>query len=342
MWTKHTEVDYNVLQTLVPWCAKCLIEVCGVANCSDSALVASGYIQDRVDNQGVISIMTTEQFRGIRWISHSEALVMLPLSEVMGLVTALAAGNNTDDLLPSVVGFIKLYYKEFRFDYIPCKNVLNGRFKKGKLEEVLIYLFAELCNWSNTDENLRSVHTIMIGLGYYSYEVSAKRYRQMVENAKKDVKRNTRIRNRIRNLHSKVVGHKPIICKEYKRRMHSVPMQEECVEPPSCSFLPVDMEPSSQQSIELPPSEEKGCESSSEDPTCLMELVNGRYFEEPDSVFPFDSNDMWSSQTSEFATVESGSPVLNVLGNAAEEECVPHDFVGNDCVFSCMNSYMYA
>ena len=110
---------------------------------------------------------------------------MLPLSEIICLVSALATGNNTDDLLPTVVSFIETYYNDFPMDFIPCKNVLNGRFKKGKLEEILIYLFAEICNWSNTDENLRSVHRIMVGLGYESYDVASRRYRQMVENAKK-------------------------------------------------------------------------------------------------------------------------------------------------------------
>ena len=142
---------------------------------------------------------------------------MLPLSEIICLVSALAAGNNTDDLLPTVVSFIETYYNDFPMDFIPCKNVLNGRFKKGKLEEILIYLFAEICNWSNTDENLRSVHRIMVGLGYESYDVATRRYRQMVENAKKEVKKNTRIRNRIRNIHSKIVNHKTICCREYKR-----------------------------------------------------------------------------------------------------------------------------
>ena len=142
---------------------------------------------------------------------------MLPLSEIIYLVSALAAGNNTDDLLPTVVSFIETYYNDFPMDFIPCKNVLNGRFKKGKLEEILIYLFAEICNWSNTDENLRSVHRIMVGLGYESYDVATRRYRQMVENAKKEVKKNTRIRNRIRNIHSKIVNHKTICCREYKR-----------------------------------------------------------------------------------------------------------------------------
>ena len=142
---------------------------------------------------------------------------MLPLSEIICLVSALAAGNNTDDLLPTVVSFIETYYNDFPVDFIPCKNVLNGRFKKGKLEEILIYLFAEICNWSNTDENLRSVHRIMVGLGYESYDVATRRYRQMVENAKKEVKKNTRIRNRIRNIHSKIVNHKTICCREYKR-----------------------------------------------------------------------------------------------------------------------------
>ena len=142
---------------------------------------------------------------------------MLSLSEIICLVSALAAGNNTDDLLPTVVSFIETYYNDFPMDFIPCKNVLNGRFKKGKLEEILIYLFAEICNWSNTDENLRSVHRIMVGLGYESYDVATRRYRQMVENAKKEVKKNTRIRNRIRNIHSKIVNHKTICCREYKR-----------------------------------------------------------------------------------------------------------------------------
>ena len=142
---------------------------------------------------------------------------MLPLSEIICLVSALAAGNNTDDLLPTVVSFIEMYYNDFPMDFIPCKNVLNGRFKKGKLEEILIYLFAEICNWSNTDENLRSVHKIMVGLGYESYDVASRRYRQMVENAKKELKKNTRIRNRIRNIHSKIVNHKTICCREYKR-----------------------------------------------------------------------------------------------------------------------------
>ena len=142
---------------------------------------------------------------------------MLPLSEIICLVSALATGNNTDDLLPTVVSFIETYYNDFPMDFIPCKNVLNGRFKKGKLEEILIYLFAEICNWSNTDENLRSVHRIMVGLGYESYDVATRRYRQMVENAKKEVKKNTRIRNRIRNIHSKIVNHKTICCREYKR-----------------------------------------------------------------------------------------------------------------------------
>ena len=142
---------------------------------------------------------------------------MLPLSEIICLVSALATGNNTDDLLPTVVSFIETYYNDFPMDFIPCKNVLNGRFKKGKLEEILIYLFAEICNWSNTDENLRSVHKIMVGLGYESYDVASRRYRQMVENAKKELKKNTRIRNRIRNIHSKIVNHKTICCREYKR-----------------------------------------------------------------------------------------------------------------------------
>ena len=142
---------------------------------------------------------------------------MLPLSEIICLVSALATGNNTDDLLPTVVSFIETYYNDFPMDFIPCKNVLNGRFKKGKLEEILIYLFAEICNWSNTDENLRSVHRIMVGLGYESYDVASRRYRQMVENAKKELKKNTRIRNRIRNIHSKIVNHKTICCREYKR-----------------------------------------------------------------------------------------------------------------------------
>lgn len=65
---------------------------------------------------------------------------MRPLTEILGMVTSLAAGNNTEELLPSVLSFIKYYYQEFQYDYVPCKNILNGRFKKGKLEEVLIYL----------------------------------------------------------------------------------------------------------------------------------------------------------------------------------------------------------
>lgn len=177
---------------------------------------------------------------------------MRPLSEILGMVSSLAAGNNTEELLPSVVTFIKYYYQEFQFDFVPCKNFLNGRFKKGKLEEVLIYLFAELCNWSNTDENLRSVHTIMIGLGYYSYEAAAKRYRQMVENAKKDVKKNNRIRNRIRGIHAKVVSHKPVICKEYRRHTEAteplvVDVPEPRIERTTSSTLPMGL-PSSQYS----------------------------------------------------------------------------------------------
>lgn len=177
---------------------------------------------------------------------------MRPLSEILGMVSSLAAGNNTEELLPSVVSFIKYYYQEFQFDFVPCKNFLNGRFKKGKLEEVLIYLFAELCNWSNTDENLRSVHTIMIGLGYYSYEAAAKRYRQMVENAKKDVKKNNRIRNRIRGIHAKVVSHKPVICKEYRRHTEAteplvVDVPEPRIERTTSSTLPMGL-PSSQYS----------------------------------------------------------------------------------------------
>lgn len=65
---------------------------------------------------------------------------MRPLTEILGMVTSLAAGNNTEELLLSVLSFIKYYYQEFQYDYVPCKNILNGRFKKGKLEEVLIYL----------------------------------------------------------------------------------------------------------------------------------------------------------------------------------------------------------
>lgn len=177
---------------------------------------------------------------------------MRPLSEILGMVSSLAAGNNTEELLPSVVTFIKYYYQEFQFDFVPCKNFLNGRFKKGKLEEVLIYLFAELCNWSNTDENLRSVHTIMIGLGYYSYEAAAKRYRQMVENAKKDVKKNNRIRNPIRGIHAKVVSHKPVICKEYRRHTEAteplvVDVPEPRIERTTSSTLPMGL-PSSQYS----------------------------------------------------------------------------------------------
>ena len=139
------------------------------------------------------------------------------LSDVLGMVRALARANKTMNLLPSVTEFIQFYYLDFPTDYIPCKNNVNGRFKKGKLEELLIYLFAELCNWSNTDSNLHNVHLIMQALGYHSYKIATRRYRQMIENAKKEMKQNSRIRNRVRSIHSKVKNHKSIHCREYAR-----------------------------------------------------------------------------------------------------------------------------
>lgn len=151
---------------------------------------------------------------------------MLPLDDILEMTNALARVNHTIGLLPSVLGFLRFYYPDFPRDYVPCKNTVNGRFKKGKLEELLIYLFAEICNWSNTDRNLRDVHAIMIGLGYKSYEFATKRYRQMIENAKKDLKQNPRICNRIRSLHSKVKNHKPIFCKEYSRTRRMKFMKE--------------------------------------------------------------------------------------------------------------------
>lgn len=142
---------------------------------------------------------------------------MVVLSEIIDMVKALARSNKTLDLLPSVTEFIESYYLDFPHDYIPCKNSVNGRFKKGKLEELLIYLFAELCNWSNSDKNLHDVHLIMQALGYHSYKIATRRYRQMIENAKKEIKQNMRVRNRIRSIHSKVKNHKSIHCREYSR-----------------------------------------------------------------------------------------------------------------------------
>ena len=139
---------------------------------------------------------------------------MLPQSKIIVLVSELASLNGTNAFLPSALDFIKTYYNDFESDYIPCKQKENSRFRKGKLEEILIIIFAELCKWNNKETNVRRVSEIMQGLGYYSYVVSVKRYRHMIENIKKDMKLKPKTKNRIRNLRAKLASHKRISCKD--------------------------------------------------------------------------------------------------------------------------------
>ena len=90
-------------------------------------------------------------------------------------------------MVKDVISFIDQNYTKFAEDYQSTSQ--KDRYSTGKLERRLFLLLADLCNWNNGNDNALCASIILSDLGYHSYKMKEKRFRQKVENEKKKKKK---------------------------------------------------------------------------------------------------------------------------------------------------------
>ena len=107
--------------------------------------------------------------------------------EVLRLVYSLASIHNTQVDADQTIQFVKENWGKFRADYESTST--KERFSTGCMERILFNHIANLCNWKTHLEYMKIASRIMILCGYRSYE-KEKRFRQKIQNIKKEKKKN--------------------------------------------------------------------------------------------------------------------------------------------------------
>ena len=83
--------------------------------------------------------------------------------------------------------FLRRHDNEFASDYDSTSQ--RKRYSSGRLEKKLYQFLARITKWSTKRDVCKSCSRIMIMLGYNSYKLNEKRYKQKVENEKKKLKK---------------------------------------------------------------------------------------------------------------------------------------------------------
>lgn len=114
------------------------------------------------------------------------------LDTITGLINTLGDHNHTEDIAKQLIEFVKKHKNEFKDDYInTCRD---QRFSSGKLEKEVFLMLAHMCHLQNAGGNAAQASKIMYHLGYESYHLNPKRFRQKIENLKKSAKQNKKVR----------------------------------------------------------------------------------------------------------------------------------------------------
>lgn len=111
---------------------------------------------------------------------------------VLNKITQLARVNGTTGLLQEVLDYVDKNYEDFAEDY-KCTSQ-KDRYSTGKLEKKLFTYLADLCKWTNANDNAKCASSILAEVGYHSYKAKEKRFRQKVENEKKKKKKGAKSR----------------------------------------------------------------------------------------------------------------------------------------------------
>lgn len=104
-------------------------------------------------------------------------------NSVLNRIAQLARLNGTSGMLHEVSSFVEHNFVKFAEDYQNTSQ--KDRFSTGKLEKRIFTYLADLCNWNNGNDNAQYASSILNDLGYHSYKMKEKRFRQKVENEKK-------------------------------------------------------------------------------------------------------------------------------------------------------------
>ena len=106
--------------------------------------------------------------------------------EVCSRLRKLAQHNETMSQLPELEEYIRKNFDLFSKDYSSTSH--EKRYSTGKLEGELFLKLAGICNFKNRDDNAKEASDIFRLLGYESYKQKPRRFRQKIENYKKQQK----------------------------------------------------------------------------------------------------------------------------------------------------------
>ena len=99
---------------------------------------------------------------------------------VIHMATELALTNNTLQYLAPFIRFVEQHHNQFSNDYEHASHV--KRHSTGQLEKTLVNLLIVLTSYHCTQYNCSVATQIMVFLGYQSYQLNCRRFRQKVEN----------------------------------------------------------------------------------------------------------------------------------------------------------------
>lgn len=114
------------------------------------------------------------------------------------LIRQLAYEVENEEMLSEVENYLNENWENFKEDYhnsadrivhLARRKRKTARLTCGKYEKALFVLLGRLCRFSTNKEIVDMVNRIMILCGYPSYKRKKARFRQMLENYKKNLKR---------------------------------------------------------------------------------------------------------------------------------------------------------
>lgn len=100
----------------------------------------------------------------------------------------LACANHMQELFTPFVSFVCQYEKGFEADYESASHLI--RHSTGRLEKKLVTMLIEMSSYQCTTANCQTASTVMVLLGYESYQLKPNRFRQKVENYLRQMRRN--------------------------------------------------------------------------------------------------------------------------------------------------------